>query len=145
MEVWSVVMKAGIHYDEALAHLSDQVGISMKGVAVDQFLGRSWRNSTHFDLLETKSFESLPDCLVPRHYIANAPGELGLCSPRITKFNDVITWSAAEDMDKVPFLRRCEHFITGNPDNLGYYWDRTKPTLCLIKPGQMENRMRYWM
>jgi hypothetical protein len=132
MEVWSVVMSAGIQYDEALAHLSDQVGIYMKSVAVDQFLGRSWRNASHFQLLANKSFDQLPDCVVPRHYIHNAPGELGLCSSRITKMNSVITWSATDEMDKTEFLRESEHFLNGNPDNLGFYWDRTKPTLCRI-------------
>jgi hypothetical protein len=142
MEVWAVVMKTGIRYDEALAHLTDQLGVHIKGAAAEQFLGRAWRNASHFALLESKAFGALGACAVPRHYVYNAPGELGVCSWRITRLNDVVAWSAAEDADmgKAAFLARAERMLAGNPDDLGYYWDRTRPMLCLVQPGERNDR-----
>jgi hypothetical protein len=132
-EVWSVAMEAGIHYDEAFAHLSDQLGIYMKSSAIDQMLGRPWRNESQFQFLANKSFDLLPICMIPVHYIYNSPGELGLCSIRVTPFNSIIAWAAAsETISKVDFLDQAERYLEGNPDNLGFYWDLTKPTLCII-------------
>jgi hypothetical protein len=133
VDVWTVVMDAGIHYDEAFAHCSDEVGIYMKASAVDQLLGRGWRNHSHFDALASKDFDDLPYCRIPLEYLFNAPGELGLCSRSITPFNSVVSWAASDPMDKVQFLSKAHQYMEGNPDELGFYWDRTRPTLCMMR------------
>jgi hypothetical protein len=126
-------MEAGIHYDEAFAHCSDEVGIYVKGNAVDQLLGRGWRNYSHFDLLASKNFDDLPYCRIPLQYIMNGPGELGICSMRITPFNSVVSWAASDPMDKIQFLSKAQQYMEGNPDELAFYWDLTRPTLCMIR------------
>jgi hypothetical protein len=84
-------------------------------------------------LLANKSFDVLPVCDVPVQYIYNSPGELGLCSTRVTPFNSVISWAGAgETTSKIDFLDQAGRYFEGNPDNLGFYWDMTKPTLCII-------------
>jgi hypothetical protein len=85
-------------------------------------------------LLENKSFGGLPECIVPRKYLVRTPGELGLCSPRITRVNSLIAWAVGDGMDQVEFMRKAPMLLEGNPDNLAYYWDLTRPTLCLIRP-----------
>jgi hypothetical protein len=133
LDVWGVAMEAGIHYDEVFSHVSDQIGIYVQSSAVDQMLGRPWRNESQFQLLANKSFDVLPICTVPAHYIYNAPGELGLCSIRVTPFNSIISWAAAsETTSKIDFLDHAERYFEGNPDDLGFYWDMTRPTLCII-------------
>jgi hypothetical protein len=64
------------------------------------------------------------------------PGELGLCSAKITTINSIITWSASTSIGKREFLEEAETLLNNNPDNLGYYWDLTKPKLCEIIPGR---------
>jgi len=132
-KVWSVVMDIGIQYDEALAHISDEVGVSIKRNAVEEMLGRAWRNHSDFELMANKSFGNLPVCAVPRSHIYNAPGELGLCLAGVVRLNSVITWAVDDAMDKKMFLERAEEFIEGNPDDLGFYWDLTRPTLCIVR------------
>lgn len=132
-EVWDVVMEVGIHYDEALAQLSDQIGIYVQGRAQNVFLGREFRNATEqFKWLENKNFDNLIPCEVPYEYIRNAPGELGVCSSHVTRFDSIITWSGAGYLNKTEFLEKAETFLGNNPSDLGFYWDRTNPTLCRI-------------
>jgi hypothetical protein len=142
LEVWDVAMEAGIHYDEILAHLSDEIGVGLRGSSNDQFVGRTFRNVSDFDILRKKDFDTLAPCMVPREYLMLRPGELGLCSSRITKFNSVFAWSAAHTIGKVEFLAEAEKLLAGNPDDLGYFWDLTKPKLCKITAGS-EQSTRY--
>jgi hypothetical protein len=130
---WEIFMDAEIGYDDALAHLSGQPALSSRSGVVDEFLGRTWRNASDFDLLESKSFDGLKECAIPQQYLMRGPAELGLCSSRITPVNSLITWAVGDGMDPAEFLRKAPRFLEGNPDNLAYYWDLTKPTLCLIQ------------
>jgi hypothetical protein len=128
-------MEAGIHYDEGFAHCSDQVGIYIKSSAVNELLGRGWRNHSHFDLLASKDFDDLPACRVPLEYLYNAPGDLGICIRGITSFNSVVSWAGADPMDKMQFLSKAQQYMEGNPDELAFYWDLTRPTLCIMQAG----------
>lgn len=140
IETWNVACEVGIDSDEAFSQILDQVGIHPKYHAEDSFLGREFRNFSDFKRLQTKSYDDLPICKIPDIYIHNPPGEQGICSAKVTKFNDVILWSAPfyslygkSAASKYEFLLHAELMLNNNSDKLGYYWAQSHPTLCKLE------------
>lgn len=162
MKTWDVASEVGITADESFSQIGDQVGLYIKNYAENRFVGREFREYSDFDRLKNKRFEDLPPCTIPSVYINNPPGEQGICSSEITKFNQIISWSAFIPADptkttsykssltdklnfnsnsdnesesarnKYKFLKNARKMINNNPDYLSYYWAQSKPRLCKI-------------
>jgi hypothetical protein len=133
-EAWNMMIDIGIAFDETLGHIADDIGLGIHSQARHQFVGREFRRRHDFETLRLKNFTNLSTCAVPKQFFQVVPGELGVCSTSISRFGDVFAWSGVGEGDPVQFLREAEQMMTGNPDNLGFWWDWTKPVLCLIEP-----------
>lgn len=156
MDTWDVGSEVGITAEEIFSQVGDQAGYYIKNYVENKFVGREFRELKDFDRLKQKNFDDLPPCTIPDIYIHNPPGEQGVCSSQITKFNNIIIWSAALPADptkstqhkssifnseiesesaknKYDFLKNAEQMINNNPDFLAYYWAQSKPRLCKLK------------
>lgn len=152
MNTWNVGSEVGITADEIFSQVGDQAGFYIKNYVENRFVGREFREHSDFDRLKHKKFDDLPPCNIPSIYIYNPPGEQGICSSEITKFNRIIIWSASLPADptksvqikssefesesaknKFDFLKNAEQMIENNPDFLAYYWAQSKPRLCRMK------------
>ena len=129
--LWNVSFDVGINADEILAQISDKIGINIPSKQTHEFLGRTWRDINHFDLLLSKSFSNLPKCNIPYEYLRPPPGELGLCAAQIYPLNELSVWSALSMKGKDYFLENAELMLENIPSNVSYYWDRLYPTLCI--------------
>ena len=141
MDNWNVILETGISDEEALGHVADQIGVYFKGQKFNLFVGQEFRNASHFDMLMTKQFEGLNACIVPNKYIFNDPGEAGVCTAKVTRWKDVITWSGSGTLSKANFLEQAETMLNNNPPELGFYWDKSKPMLCNISLGSSDREV----
>ena len=138
-DTWHVMFEIGLPYDEALAHAADQVGLYFKGQKFNLFLGREFQNVSHFDALLTKSFTGLKPCIVPDKYLFNGPGDIGVCTPKVTLWSNLLTWSASGILSKTQFLEESERMLYNNPSDLAFFWNGSKPALCNISLGSSDS------
>ena len=138
-DTWQVMFEIGLPYDEALAHAADQVGFYFKGQKFNLFLGREFQNVSNFDALLTKSFTDLKPCIVPDKYLFNGPGDIGVCTPKVTLWSNLLTWSASGILSKTQFLEEAERMLDNNPSDLAFFWEGSKPALCNISLGSSDS------
>lgn len=131
-QLWDVSFNVGITSEEILAKISDKLGVYIPGKQTHEFVGRGFTHASHYQKLLDKDFKGLPKCIIPHMYLHPEPGELGLCSAQVFKFDDMSIWSGLNHLSKQKFLEDAEKMMTGNPQSLGYYWDRLYLTLCQI-------------
>ena len=118
---------------------ADQVGLYFKGQKFNLFLGREFQNVSHFDALLTKSFTGLKPCIVPDKYLFNGPGDIGVCTPKVTLWSNLLTWSASGILSKTQFLEESERMLYNNPSDLAFFWNGSKPALCNISLGSSDS------
>lgn len=131
-ELWDVSFKVGITSEEILSKISDKLTVYIPGKQTHELVGRGFTHKKHYQMLMDKTFDDLPKCNIPFEYLRPAAGELGLCSAQVFKFDDMSVWSGLRHLTKKKFLETAEQMMTGNPPDLGYYWDRLYLTLCRI-------------
>jgi hypothetical protein len=128
---WDVAFQTALTADEIFAEIADKNGISISSKQTHEFLGRGFRNIKDYDRLREKNFEGLPHCKIPIELLVPGPSQLGICSAQVFRMGDMSVWSALRGMSKMQFLEEAAAMLSALPENLGYYWDRLYPTLCL--------------